>query len=313
MSLIRLTSTYALLVLGCGAGAGLSAQQYTFQSIEYKGQSSNKFGTFPTGVNNKGTVAGYIQFTNGTRECDEGFLAYSNGQFSPPLNDPDGQPCKTWGASINDSGEVVGYYNGTSQIHGFLEKDGVYTTFDTGDGPSTFITAVDDAGDFAGFFGNWPATTNHGFLSKGGVVSQIDFPGVPASTTVRGMDASGGLAGCTYGLSYPFFRTPDGKFVQFTIAHEVFGCATGIRSELGLVVGFFNNGTRNLGFVLDYRNPASQPDPLTGAVKVTPILYPGSSQTQVWGMNALGQLVGDAYVDGHWIGFIATPPAQPAN
>ncbi len=313
MSSIRLASACALLALACGAGAGLNAQQYTFQSIEYEGQSSNKFGTYATGVNNKGTVAGYIQFTTGTRGCDEGFLAYSNGQFSPPLSDPDALPCETWGTGVNDSGEVVGYYGTDLQVHGFLERDGTYTTFDTGGGPSTLITTVDDAGDFAGFFGDWPGPANHGFISKGGVVSQIDVPGAPASTMVRGMDASGGLAGCTDGLGYPFFRTPDGKFVQFAIAHEVFGCATGIQSELGLVVGFFNNGKRNLGFVLDYRNPASQPDPLTGAVKVTPILYPGSSQTQVWGMNALGQLVGWAYVDGHWISFIATPTAQPAN
>ena len=310
MSIIRSIGACGLLTLL--SGAALNAQQYTFQSFEVPTQGKST--TFTAGMNSRGEVAGYFQYSDHDLPYYRGFRRYSDGKFEEPIAVPGADLGDTWAKSVNDSHEIGGYYAGADgQYHGFLDNAGVFTTFDAEGGPSTFIQTVDDAGDFAGFFGDFPLAQNHGFISKGGIVTQIDVPGTPDSTEIWGMDGTGAVAGCANGFGQPFFRTADGKFVQFAIAHENFGCATGIRSELGLVAGFFNDGKRLLGFVLDYRSPGSQPDPLTGAVKVTPILYPGSSQTQVWGMNALGQLSGLAYLDGKYIGFIATPTAAPTN
>ena len=316
MSIVRFAGACGLLIF-CGAHGFALKAQYTFQPVEYGGDPK-KIGTVLTGINNKGTVAGYITFDQGHKQCWEGILGYPGGQFSAPINEPEALPCSTFGTGLNDSGEVVGYYYdaGDVNIHGFLDIGGSFTTVDVLSGPSTVIRAINDAGDYAGISGYYPSGPGsfHGFTSINGVVTQVDVPGW-ISTEIQSIDGAGAVAGCGVYQSVPraFIHEPGGAFFGFTIAHAAEICATGIRSELGLVAGFFNDGKRLLGFVLDYRGSGSQPDPLTGVVKVTPILYPGSSQTQVWGMNTLGQLSGWAYLDGKNIGFIATPTAAPTN
>ncbi len=84
----------------------------------------------------------------------------------------------TYAMSINDNGDVVGYYNdGNGYAHGFLYKGGSYTTLDD---PlavvrGTYAMGINDSGEVVGYYydGNGYA---HGFLYKGGSYTALDDP-----------------------------------------------------------------------------------------------------------------------------------------
>ncbi len=316
MTFTRFSTACAMLLFG-GAVLPLGAQSYTFQTFEVPVKGTTKVSTFAQGINNRGEVAGYDQYIVRKRTLTDGFRRYSNGQFAAPIVDPDAYPGETFAQGINDSHEIVGYYieqNGST--HGFLDNLGNFTTFDAPSSTLTSIQGITDSGDLAGYFtdssGNY-----HGFVSSGSGFSQIDVPGSSA-TEVWGMDAAGALAGCTVSNGVgerAFIRETGGKYTVFNVGGSEFVCANGINSKLGLAVGWASesNGIY-VGFVLNYRAPGGEPDPRTGQVSVTIVVYPGSKETLLYGLNSAGQIVGSAIepTSGQQIGFIATPVAGPA-
>ena len=80
--------------------------------------------------------------------------------------------------SVNDAGQVVGYYFDSIGEHGFLYSGGTYTTLDQPSGIGYFTVAYDinNSGQIVGYgFGQGP--TLQGFLYSGGVYTIIDPPG----------------------------------------------------------------------------------------------------------------------------------------
>jgi len=55
-------------------------------------------------------------------------------------------------SDINDSGEIVGTYidGSTRQFRGFIEKDGMFTSFDAPGGNRTFPSGVNNRGQIVG-------------------------------------------------------------------------------------------------------------------------------------------------------------------
>ncbi len=317
MTFTRFSSVCAMLLLG-GAALPLGAQSYTFQTFEVPVKGTTKVSTFAQGINNRGEVAGYDQYIVRKRTLTEGFRRYSNGQFAAPIVDPEAYPGETFAQGINDSHEIVGYYiEQSGSTHGFLDNLGNFTTFDAPGSTLTAIQSITDSGKLAGYFSDLSGTY-HGFTSISGVFSQVDVPGSSA-TQVWGMDEAEATAGCagfqgvgprafiheTTGIGYTVFKVGKSEDV----------CATGINSKLGLAVGWAHesNGIY-VGFVLHYRAFGSEPDPKTGQVSVTTVVYPGSKETLLYGINFAGQIVGSAIepTSGQQIGFIATPVAAPA-
>jgi probable HAF family extracellular repeat protein len=47
---------------------------------------------------------------------------------------------------INDSGQIVGSFQGTGGVHGFLATGGSFTTFDVLGAGSTFANGINDSG-----------------------------------------------------------------------------------------------------------------------------------------------------------------------
>ena len=81
--------------------------------------------TFPTGINNHGDVTGYVASLSTGSET--GFLIKNGVEttFSVPGFTPG-----TYPAAVNDSGQVVGSFNGESVREGFLRNpDGSLETF----------------------------------------------------------------------------------------------------------------------------------------------------------------------------------------
>src|SRR6516225_6962585 len=86
----------------------------------------------------------------------------------------------TVATSINDSGQIVGYYSlgvYSYWTHGFLYSNGVYTAFDDPfDGPSTgalggtFARDINASGQIVGYYNSYLYYgPNYGFLETNGV------------------------------------------------------------------------------------------------------------------------------------------------
>src|SRR5262249_31103353 len=67
---------------------------------------------------------------------------------------------------INNFGQIVGTYsNHNVTSHGFLWKDGVYTTFDVPGAISTTLSGINDYGEIVGSYTDG-AGVGHGFLAS---------------------------------------------------------------------------------------------------------------------------------------------------
>ncbi len=90
--------------------------------------------------------------------------------FDPPSSkfttfDPPGSTL-TVPASINQAGEITGYYTDASNVgHGFLRSaSGAFTTFDPPGSMFTIPESINATGTIAGFYYLNPKSRPHGFL-----------------------------------------------------------------------------------------------------------------------------------------------------
>src|SRR5262249_56706648 len=82
----------------------------------------------------------------------------------------------TFARGINDAGQVVGYYNGSDGVHGFLESGGTYTTLDDPLGArGTYATGINNFGQIVGYFIDVNGVV-HGFIETGGVYTTLHNP-----------------------------------------------------------------------------------------------------------------------------------------
>jgi len=98
------------------------------------------FSTFPYRVNNIGEVVGY--FTN--EDGDESGFVYKDGVYQT-ITVPGSSDTLVY--AMNDSGEIVGSFIDNSGTHGFLDDNGVFTTFDAPDTLPTRGTFARDITD----------------------------------------------------------------------------------------------------------------------------------------------------------------------
>jgi uncharacterized membrane protein len=106
---------------------------------------------------------------------DLGFL-YTRSTYT--MIDPPGST-ETFAQSINDSGQITGYYvDGEGQDLGFLYTRSTYTMIDPPGSTETFAQSINDRGQVTGFFlwGNSPGQED-GFVYSHGSYTMIDPPG----------------------------------------------------------------------------------------------------------------------------------------
>jgi len=284
----------------------LSAQQYTFQRFSVPGQP----GTIANSINNRGAIVG-----NST--TGQGFKRDANGVFEFPIS---GQL-----KGINDSGEIAGYYGGQDgNDHGFLLTGGVHgtrTTVDVPPGPWTLIQGINNLGDFAGYTEDINARQYHGFVSIGGVITQIDVPGADGTwvtAIARDSTVVGYYSETINGSQhvYGFVRGPKGNFLRFRVPPGFKTLPQGINNEAGVIVGSYGEGKNGLvqihGFVYNYLADLAALDGLSAnavrTVSAQTVDYPGKHQTYIAGVNAKGVLVGYTVQGVHPVfSFTATP------
>ena len=132
--------------------------------------------------------------------ADAGFL-YSGGKFTsitvPGASD-------TWAYGINNSGQIVGSYDGDS--HGFLLSGNTYSKIDYPGAYVTVASSINNMGQIVGYYYSHSTSFSpHGFLLSGGTYSNIDFPGE--------------FNTYPYGLyTYPFGINDSGQIVGTVVA-----------------------------------------------------------------------------------------------
>ena len=111
------------------------------------------------GLNNAGTAVGFYIGTNGK---SHGFtMDQATGQFKP-VNPPSAIDVQA--TAINSVGDVVGFYlPSPSQGIGFIEKNGVFSTFTYPKAVATAVFGVNDHDSIVGAYFD-QAGLNHGFL-----------------------------------------------------------------------------------------------------------------------------------------------------
>lgn len=171
----------------------------TVTTLDFTSNGTSALDTFALGVNDAGQVVGYYYDAN---FAAHGFL-WTPGAATPftsiDYHDASGTAVSaTFGTGINNSGQIVGYYDDMSLgVHGFLSAGGTFTTHDVQDPVRgvvyTFVTGINTSGQMVGTY--WDASFNvHGFKMAGGSTTLIDLAGA-MQTDVNGIDDTGRVVG----------------------------------------------------------------------------------------------------------------------
>ncbi|MFL6465694.1 MAG: hypothetical protein ACJ73N_14950 [Bryobacteraceae bacterium] len=169
----------------------------SYQNIDIPGQI-----THPQAINDFGWIVG----TATGRTGSQGFLYDTTGfrMFDVP----------GWQnitpMSINNSGEVAGYYVDISldATRGFLYKDGVFTTFMVPGSQSTYLTGINNLSDLVGSY-NGSSFGDQGFIYRNGSFVTIDnSPTLTGSFLPGSINDSGHLVGTNINTVYLATPTP---------------------------------------------------------------------------------------------------------
>jgi probable HAF family extracellular repeat protein len=127
------------------------------------------------------------------------------GGFGPTF----GTRCR----GINDSGQIVGvYFDPAFHRHGFLFRDGAFSTFDFPGAPLTLPRSINNSGQIVGSY-LLADRLLHGFLLAGGSFTPIDVPGA-RETDAADINNAGEIVGA--------YRDANNHVHAFRLAGGVF-------------------------------------------------------------------------------------------
>ena len=179
-----------------------------------------------------------------------GFL-YSNGTWTT-LSDPSAAPGGlTVPASINDRGQVTGFYfNGTTDV-GFLYSNGIWTTLSDPSptaGGYTVPASINDRGQVTG------TLTEEGFLYSNGTWTTLSDPsaGAKGFTRPASINDKGQVTGYYFnGTTYVGFVYSNGIWTNLSDPSAAPGKSTVALSinDKGQVTGYYYDGTTYQGFI----------------------------------------------------------------
>ena len=196
----------------------------------------------------------------------------------------------TSASNVNDLGTIVGfYYLADGSEHGFLSTEGVFTSLDFPLADWTEPSGINQAGDVVGYYGYNSDSLMHGFLRTAeGTFSTIDRQG-RFNTMPMAINSSGIIVGCMHnnGTMHGWLME-DGAFVSLSPAYAMY---TGI-NDAGTIVGWA------------YVAPGSIRSFVLSGAGRTEFDYPGATNTQAYGVNASGAVVGWYALAGSNHGFL---------
>lgn len=186
---------------------------------------------------------------------------------------------------INAAGDVVGYYWTNANVyHGFIWRDGEFTTVDYPGAIGTDVRGIGPGGVILGNYWNAGESgpASHGFtMSRQGEFSALTYPGHLYMIAQRILP-DGAIVGCRHDMNTT--TTMRGIVIADGTYDEIAAYASmhnGATPDLSLIVGLYTNTTA--GRTEGYR--------LQGGV-MTPFMIPGSTMTAAWDVNASGAIAG---------------------
>ena len=247
------------------------------------------------GINTAGVVVGSYQDSVG---LEHGFIL-KNGRFTK-INVPQGTG-GTFAYGINDSNKVVGWFTDSQGVvHGYVLSGNTFKKVDFPGANVTNAWSINNAGEIVGGYSTDGGTTFHGFTDVNGTFTSFDAPNGSVLTEILGLNNNGQMAGIfddASGVEHGFTLS-NGQFKQVDVpdAHGIV-TATDRINDNGEIVGLF--GTDVAG-------------PFKGYTRVgrtyTTVMFPGSTETRVRGLNNAGVIVG-RYTDSSGVvhGYMGTP------
>ena len=227
----------------------------------------------------------------------------------------------TFAFGINDLGWIVGNYSTPGNSHGFVLKNGKYTSFDVQGATYTQPYAINIWGDIVGRWADSAGLITHGFILSNGRYTTIDVP-MPGVyfTYPEAINALGDVVGwymaadnVPHGFLWERHRFST---IDYPAAGVTETIASGI-NDLGQIVGIYNTSDGTHSFIKDgprFRNVDGQPpsgvqffanaindrDQIAGgsAVQQDGVFYPftlpfpGLYATNATGINDLDEIVG---------------------
>jgi predicted membrane protein len=249
--------------------------------------------TRPVGINLQGAITGGY--------CDavgcHGFLRASGGTFTQ-LDAPGGAN-GTYPTSINDAGEVVGYYYDANYLgHGFLRTArGTFTSFNAPGGVNgTYPTGINDAGEVVGSYYNEDVVPVGFLRATDGTITKVD-PAGSIYTSPNAINLGGAITGWWQDGSsaiHGFLRSTDGTFTNFDVPGSNGETEPGAIDPAGTITGIFQSTAGGQhGFVRANDGTFTTFDP------------PGSAEPSAYtfanGINGAGVITG-WYIDPSFIG-----------
>jgi uncharacterized membrane protein len=188
-------NTVGFYVDTAGLNHGFTNIGGTFATADRLGTAFNQL----LGINQNGTeIAGYSSTNPAGNTLQEAFSLVTGttnytdinallvAKFGPNFN--------SQATGVNNSGEVVGFYQPTSAtFNGFTDIGGVISSLMVPGSIDTQPLGVNDLGEIVGDYTDAMGTM-HGFLDNGGVFTTLD-PSGSTATTINGINNAGTVVG----------------------------------------------------------------------------------------------------------------------
>lgn len=278
---------------------GLNGLPSPCQFLSFDYPDSQNSGT--RGINNAGQITGIYRIRG--NPARHGFLATP----TPGGNSAQNNACQettsfstrhgasfesfdfpgstnTQATAITPSGEIVGRYNSADgKQHGFVLRDGVFTSVDVpGATFSTDVAWVNASGEIVGGYGD--SRGGHAYVLKGGTFTTIDFPSAnPVCTAGFGISNSGDVVGVEFVCSDFFhghgYLFSGGQFTVIDVPGATGTFPTMVIDSTRIVGTYIGSDGVFHGF-------------LRQAGNFTTIDVPNSTFTWITGINPEGEIVG---------------------
>ncbi len=213
---------------------------------------------YPTALNDSGQVVGSTANCDSDDGCGYPFVTGTNGigmTILGPQGDSSGNA-----AGINDSGQVVGYYNEEGRSHHFITgSNGVgMTILDSLDERATGVTGISDSGQVAGYYNDYDGV--HTFITgpNGAGITDLGIVGRTGDARVTAINGSGQATGilnsnafitAANGASVSVFNLPSSYGRDISDSGQVVGwhVPVGAISSQAFITGPNGAGITNLG------------------------------------------------------------------
>jgi uncharacterized membrane protein len=274
----------------------------TFTTFDAPGSTT----TVANDIDDSGRIAGYAIDATGTH----GFLRNTSGAITfvdvpntglPLPGRPD--PPQTAIFGLNNQGQMVGYFEDATGIHGFLLDQGTFTTIEVPEAASpssaTIVFDINDAGQLAGGY----ELTGYGYLrDRRGNFSTISHPDAVQETIALGINNRGDIVGAYFdatGTVRGFLRGKEG-FTTIDVPGALGSGAIKINDHRQIVGSYSTLTNRN--------HPFPTHGYLFDRGVFTTIDVPGAQHTQPTDIDNQGLIVGE-YLDaaGTLHGFLRDP------